>query len=151
MTDVDQLAARAGEDLGASGWVTVCQERVDAFAAVTGDRQWIHTDPERASATALGGTIAHGYLTLALAPALLAEVLPLDAFPMAINYGLDRLRFPEPLPVGDDVRLRARLDAVEPRPGGAELRVELVFERRGGRRPVCVAQAIYRVFTERPS
>jgi acyl dehydratase len=97
----------------------VTQDAIDAFAEVTGDRQWIHIDPERASGTPFGGTIAHGYYTLALAPALLADVFPLAGFAMAVNYGLDKLRFPAPLRVGDRVRLRARLDRKEPLDGGA--------------------------------
>src|SRR6201999_825781 len=111
---IDELAERTGSDLGASGWIAVTQSRVDDFAAVTGDHKWIHTAPERAAASPFGGTIAHGYLTLALAPALLEDVLPLDGFAMVVNYGRDRVRFPAPLPVGERVRMRVALDAVEP-------------------------------------
>jgi acyl dehydratase len=150
-TQIDALATRVGESLGKSDWLAMTQERVDAFAAATGDRQWIHTDPDRAAATPFGGTIAHGYFTLALAPGLLAQVLPLDEFATALNYGLDRLRFPAPLPVGDLVRMDARLDVVDPIPGGAALSLTLTFERSGGGRPVCVAQALYRVYEEEPS
>jgi acyl dehydratase len=150
-TQIDRLATRVGESLGRSEWFAVTQERVDAFAAVTGDRQWIHTDPVRAATTPFGTTIAQGYFTLALAPALLAQVLPLDEFAMAINYGLDRLRFPTPLPVGELVRMDARLEAVEPIPGGAALSLALTFERSGGERPVCVAHTRYRVYEEEPS
>jgi acyl dehydratase len=149
MTRVDELTERAGTELGASDWVAVTQEAVDAFAAATGDHQWIHTDPERAADSPFGGTIAHGYYTLALAPRLLADVLPLDGFAIAVNYGLDRLRFPAPLPTGEQVRMRVRLDAVEPVPGGAALSVTLTFERAGGGKPVCVANAVYRVYEQR--
>jgi long-chain acyl-CoA synthetase len=132
-------------DLGASSWHTVTQDAVDAFAELTGDRQWIHTDRERASRTPFGGTIAHGYYTLALAPTLLGELFSFDDYAMAVNYGLEKLRFPAPLLVGDRVRLRASLDGSEPVDGGAVLRFALTFEREGGEKPVCVAQAIYRV------
>jgi acyl dehydratase len=147
-TTIDVLAERAGTDLGASDWVTITQEAVDAFATVTGDHQWIHTDPERAAASPFGGTIAHGYFTLALAPALLAQVLPLDGFAMAVNYGLDRLRFPAPLSVGERVRMLVTLDAVDPIQGGATLSLTLTFERAAGGKPACVANAVYRVFEE---
>jgi acyl dehydratase len=135
-------------DLGASSWHPVTQEAVDAFAEATGDRQWIHTDPERASTTAFGGTIAHGYYTLALAPALLGELFDFDTYAMAVNYGLDRLRFPAPLPVGDRIRLRAQLDRTDRVEGGAMLAFTLTFEREGGGKPVCVAQTLYRVVEE---
>ena len=145
-TPIEDLTRRAGTDLGVSDYVLVTQETVDAFADATADHQWIHTDPSRAAASPFGGTIAHGYLTLALAPALLDQVLPLGGYAMAINYGLDRLRFPAPLPVGERVGLRVALDAVDPIPGGAALSLTLVFERAGGGKPVCVANAIYHVY-----
>lgn len=102
LTRIDELKARTGEELGVSDWHEVTQDAIDAFADATGDRQWIHTDPERARSTRFGGTIAHGYYTLSLAPVLLGEVVSLD-FAIAVNYGLDKLRFPAPLPVGDRV------------------------------------------------
>ena len=148
MTPLDELASRAGTVLGASDYVTITQDTVDAFGEITGDRQWIHTDPARAAFSPFRGTIAHGYLTLALAPALLDQVLPLDAFAMTINYGLDRLRFPAPLPVGEPVRLRVKLDAVEPIPGGATLHLTLRFESPSVVKPVCVANALYRVYEQ---
>jgi acyl dehydratase len=150
-TRIDELASRRGEELGVSDWVTVTQEAVDAFAALTGDQQWIHTDPERARSSAFGATIAHGYFTLALAPSLLAQVLPLEHFAIALNYGLERLRFPAPLPVGERVRMRVRLDRVEPLPGGATVALTLTFDSSCGAKPVCVAQALYRVYEELPS
>jgi acyl dehydratase len=149
MTRIDELTERSGTELGTSDWVAVTQEAVDAFAAATGDHQWIHTDPERAADSPFGGTIAHGYYTLALAPALLAQVLPLDGFAMTVNYGIDRLRFPAPLPTGEQVRMRVGLDAVEPVPGGAALSLSLTFERAAGGKPVCVANAVYRVYEQR--
>jgi acyl dehydratase len=145
-TRVEELRALAGTELGVSEWHWVTQPEIDEFAQVSGDRQWIHTDPERARRTPFGGTIAHGYYTLSLAPALLAELLELDGFAMAVNYGLDKLRFPAPLPVGDRVRMRMRIDRVDDIPGGAALAATLTFEREGGDKPVCVAEALYRVF-----
>jgi acyl dehydratase len=147
VTTIEELRAQAGEELGASEFRAVTQEQVDEFAELTGDHQWIHTDPERARSTPFGGTIVHGYFTLALAPALMAEVLPLDGFAMVLNYGLDKLRFPAPLPVGARVRMRVRLDDVQDIPsGGATLALTLTFEREGADKPVCVAGALYRVF-----
>jgi acyl dehydratase len=143
---IEGLSDRAGTELGVSGDVLISQKTVDAFADVTGDHQWIHTDPSRAASSPFGGTIAHGYLTLALAPALLDQVLPLDGYAMTVNYGLDKVRFPAPLPVGERVHMRVALDAVDPIPGGAALSLTLTFERAGGGKPVCVANAIYRVY-----
>jgi len=145
-TPINELAERAGTELGVSDEVLISQELLDAFSDITGDHQWIHTDPVRAAATPFGGTIAHGYLTLALAPAMLGQVLPLGSFAMTVNYGLDKLRFPAPLPVGEQVRMRVALDAVNPIPGGAALSLTLTFERAAGGKPVCVANAIYRVY-----
>jgi acyl dehydratase len=149
ITRIDELTERAGTELGASECVDVTQETVDTFAAATDDHQWIHTDPARAADSPFGGTIAHGYYTLALAPVLLADVLPADGFAMVVNYGLDRLRFPAPLPTGERVRMRVGLDAVEPVEDGAALALTFTFERASGGKPVCVANAIYRVYEER--
>jgi len=146
---IDQLAALSGSELGVSAYREVTQGDVDAFAETTGDHQWIHTDPARAAGTPFGGTIVHGYYTLSLAPVLLAEVLDLERFAMAVNYGLDKLRFPAPLPVGERVRMRVAVEAVDPIPGGATLRLVLTFERPDGDKPVGVAHALYRVLGER--
>jgi acyl dehydratase len=146
---LQDLTARAGLELGASDYHLVPQAAIDAFAEATGDRQWIHTDPERASTGPFGGTIAHGYYTLALAPALLTEIVPLEYFAMVVNYGLDRVRFPAPLPVGERVRMRVALDSVDQVPGGAQLSMTLTFEREAGGKPVCVAQTLYRIYDER--
>jgi acyl dehydratase len=145
---IDELRGRVGEELGVSDWHEVTQRRINLFADATGDRQWIHTDPDRARTSPFGGTIAHGYYTLSLAPTLLAEVLPLERFAMAVNYGLEKLRFPAPLAVGGRVRMRARLDRVDEFPGGATLGLTLTFERAGGDKPACVAHALYRVIEE---
>jgi acyl dehydratase len=143
---IDDLRTRVGNELGVSGFHAVTQDIIDRFADVTGDHQWIHTDPERASASPFGGTIAHGYFTLSLAPTLLTEVLPLDQFAMGVNYGLDKLRFPAPLRVGDRVRARVALEAVEDIPGGATLKLVMTFEPESGGKPVAVANVLYRVF-----
>jgi acyl dehydratase len=142
---IDELRQHVGEDVGASAWQPVTQAHVDRFADATGDRQWIHTDVVRARRTPAGGTIAHGFYTLSLAPKLLAELVTFEHFGFALNYGLNRVRFTSPLPVGDHVRMRARLDAVEARPGGADLTATLTFERAGGDRPVCVAEFLIRL------
>ncbi|HWF54529.1 MAG TPA: MaoC family dehydratase [Solirubrobacteraceae bacterium] len=143
---LDELRQLAGHELGVSSWHEVTQGEIDAFADTTGDRQFIHTDPRRARATTFGGTIAHGYYTLSLAPALLGEVVSLERFPMAVTYGLDRLRFPAPLPVGDSVRMRVELDAVDDFSGGATLALTLTFERATSDIPACVANVLYRIF-----
>jgi acyl dehydratase len=143
-TSIDELRAHPG-DLGASEWQPVAQEDVDRFADATGDHQWIHTDPARARATPLGGTIAHGFYTLSLAPKLLEDLISFEHFEFAMNYGLDRVRFVSPLPVGDRVRMRARLDSVTVRDDGADVATTLTFERAGGDRPVCVANLLIRV------
>jgi acyl dehydratase len=145
---VSELRELVGKGLGVSDYHAVTQTEIDRFAEATGDRQWIHTDPERAANTPFGGTIAHGYYTLSLAPMLLTEVLPLDHFAMAVNYGLDKLRFSAPLRVGDRVRMRVALDAVDEIPGGAALSVTLTFEPESAGKPVCIAQALYRVYDE---
>jgi acyl dehydratase len=141
---IAELKTRVGEQLGVIDWHDVTQSEIDAVRNVTGDRQWVHT--ERALPTPVGGTIAHGYYTLSLAPALLGQVMTLDGFSLAVNYGLQRLRFPAPLPVGDRVRMWATLDGVDEIPGGAAR--TLTFERAAGDKPVCVPEAVYRVFEE---
>ena len=131
-----------GKDLGVSSWHKVTQADVNTFADVTGDRQWIHLDPERARETPFGGTIAHGYYTLSLAPRFLEELLHVDGIGAMLNYGVNKLRFPSALPVGDRVRMRMRLGAVDDVSGGAMVSAELTFEREGGDKPVCVAEAL---------
>ena len=143
---IDDLKARAGEDLGVSDWHEVTQAEIDAFADATGDHQWIHVDPERAKETPFGGTIAHGYYTLALSPHFMEELLHVDGVALMINYGLNKVRFPAPLPVGDRVRMRLRLAAVDDVAGGVQLTSELTFERDGGDKPVCVAESLSRAY-----
>jgi acyl dehydratase len=147
ITGLDELKQAEGETLGTSEWHDVSQEDIDAFADVTGDHQWIHVDPERAKDTPVGGTIAHGYYTLSLAPMFTEQVLSLDGFAFAINYGLNKVRFPAPLPIGSRVRMTAKLANLEDVPGGAQMTLELTFERDGGEKPVCVAETLTRVYT----
>ncbi|MGO9886304.1 MAG: MaoC family dehydratase [Solirubrobacteraceae bacterium] len=142
MNGIDELKAHAGEDLGVSSWHDVTQADVDAFAELTGDRQWIHIDPARARETPFGGTIAHGYYTLSLGPRFLEELLRVDGMGLMLNYGLNKLRFPAVMPVGDRVRLHLRLGAVDDVSGGVMATFELTFEREGGGKPVCVAEAL---------
>jgi acyl dehydratase len=147
ITGLEGLKQAEGETLGTSAWHDVTQEDIDAFADVTGDHQWIHVDPERAKHTPFGGTIAHGYYTLSLAPMFTEQVLSLDGFAFAINYGLNKVRFPAPLPVGGRVRMTAKLAKLEDVPGGAQMTLELTFERDGGDKPVCVAETLARIYT----
>ena len=135
-----------GHDFGASAPVAVGQDRIDGFADVTGDHQWIHVDPERAKDSPFGSTIAHGYYTLSLAPKLSDEVFTMDGFAFAVNYGLNKVRFPAPVPVDSKIRMRAKLAELEEIAGGAQMIMELTFEREGGDKPVCVAQSVVRVY-----
>ena len=146
ITGLAELKQAEGQDLGTSDWHEVTQDAIDAFADVTGDHQWIHVDPERAKETPFGGTIAHGYYTLSLAPMFNEQIFGLQGFAFAVNYGLNKVRFPAPLPVGSRVRMRAKLAKLEDVPGGAQMTVEATFEREGGDKPVCVAQSVVRVY-----
>jgi acyl dehydratase len=147
ITGLDELQASEGEVLGTSDWHAVTQEAIDRFADVTGDHQWIHVDVERATDTPFGGTIAHGYYTLSLAPMFTEQVLSLEGFAFAINYGLDKVRFPAPVPVGSRVRATVALAELREIPGGAQMTLELTFEVEGGEKPACVARTLARVYT----
>ena len=147
ISGLDELRTRVGEELGVSDWHEVTQESVNAFAEVTGDDQWIHIDPERARETPFGGTIAHGYYTLSLAPMFSYRMFNLEGIAFGVNYGLNKVRFPAPMPVGDRVRMRMKLAQVDEIPGGAQITMELTFEREGGEKPVCVAESLSRVYT----
>jgi acyl dehydratase len=146
LTGLDEVKAHVGSELGVSDWHLVTQEKIDEFARVTGDDQWIHIDQERAKASPFGGTIAHGYYTLSLAPRFSYDMFKFEGFAFGVNYGLNRVRFPAPMPVGDRVRMRAVLKSVEEIPGGAQIMSELTFEREGGEKPVCVAESLSRVY-----
>jgi acyl dehydratase len=144
---LDDLKTRVGADLGYSQWVQVTQERVNDFADATGDHQWIHVDVEAAKAGPFGGTIAHGYLTLSLVTPMFSELLSVQDIRMGVNYGLNRLRFPAPVPVGSRIRLAGKVAAVEEISGdSAQMQVDLTVELEGGAKPACVAQAIYRYY-----
>jgi acyl dehydratase len=147
ITGLDELRDAKGETLGTSDWHEVTQEAIDAFADVTGDHQWIHVDRERAKETPFGGTIAHGYYTLSLAPMLTGQVMALDGFAMVINYGANRVRFPAPVPVGSRVRATVKVADLDEAPGGGQMTLELTFEVEGGDKPACVAQTLMRVYT----
>jgi acyl dehydratase len=147
ITGLDELHKAEGDVLGTSEWHEVTQQDIDTFADVTGDHQWIHVDPERARQTPFGGTIAHGYYTLSLAPRLSDQILRLDGFAFGLNYGLNKVRFPAPLPVGSRVRMTCKLAKLEDIPGGAQVTFENTFEVEGGDKPVCVAESLARVYT----
>jgi acyl dehydratase len=149
-TVVDTLAdlhPLVGAELGVSDWVTVDQKRVDIFADATGDHQWIHVDPGRAADGPFGGTIAHGYLTLALLIPMWTQILTVRSVRTKVNYGLGKVRFPAPVPVGSRLRTRARLAALDDLPGGAQLTIDAIVELDGGEKPACVAQPIFRFYT----
>jgi len=143
----DELAAHVGEELGASGWQLVDQARVDAFADVTGDHQWIHVDTERAKDGPYGTTIAHGFLTLSLLPALLGGVFQVDGVARRLNYGMDRVRFPSPVPTGSRLRLVVVLASVEEVPGdGVQIAIDGTIEIEGAAKPACVVRMLTRAY-----
>jgi acyl dehydratase len=138
------LLSLSGAQLGTSDWIEITQDQVNNFADATGDRQWIHVDPRRAEAGPFGGTIAHGYLTLALAPVFMAEVLQIQNYVAVLNYGVNRVRFPAPLPVGASVRGAVTLmTAREREPGNVEATFEIRYQVQGSDRPACVAETVY--------
>jgi len=146
ITGLDQLKDAEGQELGTSDWHEVTQEDIDTFADVTGDHQWIHVDVERAKDTPFGGTIAHGYYTLSLAPRFSEQIFKFEGFAFGLNYGLNKVRFPAPLPVGGKVRMHAKVASVEPIQGGAQVALALTFEQEGSEKPVCVAETLARVY-----
>ena len=147
---VDELQSRVGEMLGYSSWHLITQQQVDNFAAATGDHQWIHVDPERALAGPFGHTIAHGYLTLALGPVLLEEVLDVAGAGLIVNYGANRIRFPSPVPVGSSVRAGVQLLAVEEVAGGVQASLGMTFEIDTSPKPACVAEILFRYYRAEP-
>ncbi len=136
------FAAASGEHLGYSAWREVTQQQVDMFADVTGDRQWIHTDPARAAAGPFGATIAHGYLTLALVTVFISEIFRIDDLTMGINIGLNRVRFPAPVTVGSRVRGGAQLISLKPSPAGSLSTVRVTVEAEGQKRAACIAETL---------
>jgi acyl dehydratase len=136
---------KAGDRYGPSSWIEVPQEKIDGFAEATGDHQWIHVDPARAKDGPFGTTIAHGYLTLSLLPVASYEVVPRQGG-MAINYGLNRVRFPAPVPVGSRVRATFEVLGVEEHDWGGQATMQATVERQGGEKPVCVAELVFRYY-----
>ncbi len=141
---LSDLQPLVGQALGSSDWILVDQQRIDLFAQATGDHQWIHVDPERAASGPFGTTIAHGFLTLSLLPEMGASAFGIDDVRMGINYGLNRVRFTGPVPVGSRVRGHFKLLAYEVIDGGAQLTVEVRMEREGVDKPVCIAESLSR-------
>ncbi len=138
------LQALVGLELGTSDWILVDQARIDQFAAVTGDDQWIHVDSTRAATGPFGTTVAHGYLTLSLLPVMVRTAFKVADVRMTVNYGLNRVRFPAPLPAGSRLRGHFKLMTYEAIPGGAQVVVEVTAEREGQSKPVCVAESVAR-------
>jgi acyl dehydratase len=147
-TTLSELPALKGSELGTSDWIEVTQDRVNLFADATDDHQWIHVDAERAKAESpFGGPIAHGYLTLSLLIPMWSQVLTVTDSTMSVNYGLNKVRFPAPVPVGSKVRLTATLADVEEIKGGYQLTVSAVIERENGDKPVCIAEPVLRFYS----
>ncbi|QHC21956.1 MaoC family dehydratase [Streptomyces sp. GS7] len=143
---VEELRAAVGTELGPSDWLEVDQKRIDLFAEATGDHQWIHVDQEKAAAGPFGTTIAHGYLTLSLLPALVPRLMRVDNVTMGINYGTNKVRFPATVPVGSRLRATARIAEVADVSGGVQLTTVVTIEREGGDKPVCVAESVSRFY-----
>jgi acyl dehydratase len=141
---IDDL--KPGLELGPSEWREITQEQVNQFADATGDHQWIHVDLERAAAGPFGGTIAHGYLTLSMLPQASFELMQVDDASAAINYGLNKLRFPAPVPVGSRIRTTFRVADVTEVDGGVQVTTAATVEREGIEKPVCVAETISRYY-----
>ncbi|HEY6017875.1 MAG TPA: MaoC family dehydratase [Gaiellaceae bacterium] len=141
---IDDL--QPGLELGPSEWQEIRQERIDAFADATGDHQWIHVDPERAAAGPFGGTIAHGFLTLSMLPQATFELMHVEDARTAINYGLNKVRFPAPVPVGSRIRTTFRLVDVSEIEGGVQVVTAATVEREGSEKPVCVAETVSRYY-----
>ena len=140
------LAVLEGREIGRSDWVVVEQSSIDLFAQATGDAQWIHVDPARAAAGPFGTTVAHGFLTLSLLSQLFAAAVAFEDVRMSLNYGLNRVRFPSPVPVGSRLRALCVLDQFEAIAGGAQLTVTVTLECEGGAKPACVAEWVTRHF-----
>lgn len=145
--DVEELRTLVGQELGLGDWVEVSQQQVEAFAAATGDRQWIHCDAERARRESpYGGPIAHGFLTLSLGPALAEQIVEVQGVGRIVNYGLNRVRFPAAVRVGRRVRLRLELLQLEDAPDGVQMTCRQTFEIEGESKPACVAEAVWRLY-----
>ena len=143
---IEGLRALEGKDLGSSDWLLITQDRVNTFADATGDHQWIHVNVARAAEGPFGSTIAHGYLTLSIVIPLLADLIEVAGVSMGVNYGLDKLRFPSPVPVGSRVRLQATLAEVQDVPGGVQATFAMTLAVKDSDKPGCVATALYRFY-----
>src|SRR5690606_21741386 len=141
---ISELAAAAGEELGTSDWLVVDQERINTFADATGDHQWIHVDTAKAAEGPFGGTIAHGVLTLALLPSFLQQIYRVDGVSMAVNYGLNKVRLPAPVPAGSKLRATSRIVEVTPLDGAVQAVLSTTIEIEGGGKPACVVESIVR-------
>jgi acyl dehydratase len=141
---IAELQPLVGQEIGVSEWITVTQERIQLFADATNDHQWIHLDTERAKAGPFGTTIAHGFLTLSLLPEMAASALEVRETRMGVNYGLNKVRFPAPVPSGSRLRGRLKLIGYEPLEGGAQLTMQVTMEREGSDKPVCIAESLSR-------
>ena len=142
-----ELKDAVGADLGETDWLEIDQKRIDTFADATGDHQWIHVDEEKAKAGPYGGTIAHGYLTASLVNYFLPQLLDVQGISMGVNYGVDKIRFPAPVPVGSRIRGKGALTSVEEtRDGGIQSKVTVTIEIEGGSRPACVVETISRYY-----
>jgi acyl dehydratase len=150
MHGFDGLQERVGQEVGVSSWRTVVQEDIDTFADLTGDRQWIHVDPDRAASGPFGATVQHGFLTLGMATGLLWEVCTVEGFNVVLNYGLNRVRFPAPLRVGSRIRMHVEVAEVKELDGpggkGAEAVYRLTYEVEGQSKPCCVADLVFRYY-----
>jgi len=143
----EELKSAVGKDLGTSSWVTIEQDRIDKFAEATGDHQWIHVDPEKAKDGPFGSTIAHGFLTLSLIPALAWEVYTIEGARLSVNYGLNKLRFITPVKVGSRVRAHLSVAGVDEVPGNAlQVATTVAIELEGAEKPAAVAETLTRVY-----
>ena len=140
------LPGMIGKHLGHSGWHTIDQEQINRFADATGDHQWIHVDVERAKSGPFGTTIGHGYLTLSLVPIFVFQLLKVEGAKLVVNYGLNKVRFPAPVPAGSRVRMGAEVAAVEPVGGGVQVTLSASFEIEGQPKPACVAEILFRYY-----
>jgi acyl dehydratase len=145
IASLEEMRALVGTEVAVSEWVAITQERVNQFAVATNDHQWIHVDEERSRRESpFGATIAHGFLTLSLVPAMLESALRMVDMKMGLNYGLNKVRFPSPVPVGSRLRARMSIESIEDIEGGAQVAWGVVIEREGSAKPVCVAEFLMR-------
>jgi acyl dehydratase len=143
---IEKFHDLVGQHLGYSDWHRIEQEQINLFAQATGDHQWIHVDPERAKEGPFGVAIAHGYLTLSLAPVLLNKIIRVDKMKFGVNYGCNKVRFPSPVPVGSELRMGVTVAAVDETEGGVQVTYDLVMEVKDAPKPACVAQVVYRYY-----